>query len=416
MSTPSATTSAAAHPAALRFYGLTLGAFFAASAAPTPLYRLYQEIFAISPLLVTLIFAIYAFSLLAALLVVGSISDHVGRRPAIAAALAVQAVALLLFLFAENVWFLLAARLVQGFATGAAASTLGAALADADARRGPLVNSLSPLLGMTVGALVTGALVQFGPEPMRLVYALLLAVVVAQLALLRTMPETASLRPGLAASLRPQVRIPSEARRAMAIITPINVALWVLGGFYLSLMPSLIVRATGQQSELLGGAVVAALMLSGATAVFSLRRYPPARALTVGAPATVAGIGTLVAGVHTGSVPVLFLGTAIAGIGFGASFLGCLGTVVPLAPADQRAELLSAFYVESYLAFSVPAIVAGFLASAIGIQRTTDIYAAGILLLVAAGFAGRSMFGLEPRAVAVPAACPAERAAACGNG
>ena len=403
MSSTSATVSATTHPQALRFYGLTLGAFFAASAAPTPLYRLYQEVWAISPLLITLIFAIYAFSLLAALLLVGSISDHVGRRPAIAVALAVQAVALLLFIFAENVWFLLAARLVQGFATGAAAAALGAALADADAKRGPIVNSLSPLLGMTVGALVTGALVEYGPQPMRLVYGLLLIVVAVQFALVRSMPETASLRPGLAASLKPQVRVPVAARRAMAIIAPINIALWVLGGFYLSLMPSLIARATGHDSQMLGGAVVAALMLSGAVAVFSLRQLPPARILSLGAPAIFAGILTLVAGVHTGSVPVLFLGTVIAGIGFGASFLGCLGTVIPLAPADQRAELLSAFYVESYLAFSVPAIVAGFLAGAIGIERTTDIYAAVIVLLVALGLAGRAVFGLQPRTAATPA-------------
>lgn len=65
------------------FHALTLATFFGASAAPTPLYRIYEENFSVSPVLITVIFAVYAFALLAALLIAGSISDHLGRKPVI---------------------------------------------------------------------------------------------------------------------------------------------------------------------------------------------------------------------------------------------------------------------------------------------------------------------------------------------
>lgn len=53
---------------------MTLATFFRASAAPRRPYRIYQEAFTVSPVLITVIFAVYAFALLLALLIAGSIS------------------------------------------------------------------------------------------------------------------------------------------------------------------------------------------------------------------------------------------------------------------------------------------------------------------------------------------------------
>jgi MFS family permease len=140
-------------------------AFSASSSAPTPLYRLYQQGLGLSPALITLIFAVYAFSLLSALLTMGSLSDYVGRRPVILAALVLNAAAMILFADAHSAPMLMAARAVQGFATGAATTALGAAILDTDRARGPLYNSLTAFGGLSVGALGSGALVAFAPDP-----------------------------------------------------------------------------------------------------------------------------------------------------------------------------------------------------------------------------------------------------------
>ncbi|MEF0941973.1 MFS transporter [Rhizobium sp. BR 362] len=367
------------------FHAATSATFFAASSAPTPLYRIYQQVFAFSPVLITVIFAVYAFALLISLLIVGSISDHLGRRPVIFASLILNMVAMALFLTASGANWLIAARIVQGFATGAAASSIGAALVDLDPAKGPVANSIAPLIGMAVGAFGTSALAQYAPAPTLLVYAVVLVLLVIQALLIWTTPETTRRRAGVIASLKPEVAIPPQARRTLLALTPINVAVWALGGFYLSLVPSLISATTGSTAPLVGGSVVAALTISGAASVFLLRKKSAATTLTFGISTMTLGILAVVAGVHSAEVPVLIAGTLIAGTGFGANFMGAVCSIMPLAKPDERAGLLSAFYIQSYLAFSLPAILAGFLSKAVGFTATTDIYAAAILALIVCG-------------------------------
>src|ERR1700680_1746870 len=103
---------------------ITAMTFSASGAAPTPLYHQYQESFGLTPFMLTIIFAAYVVSLLAALLTVGSLSEYIGRRPAIRAALALNIVAMVMFVVADSAWALIAARAVQGFATGLATATL----------------------------------------------------------------------------------------------------------------------------------------------------------------------------------------------------------------------------------------------------------------------------------------------------
>src|SRR3982074_3474158 len=98
--------------------------FQMAASAPTPLYVVYQRMWGFSSATVTLIFAIFVFGLLCTLLVFGALSDYVGRRPVLLAGVVLEAVGVLLFLFAGNAGMLMAARLVQGVATGLVLPTL----------------------------------------------------------------------------------------------------------------------------------------------------------------------------------------------------------------------------------------------------------------------------------------------------
>src|SRR5712672_2003635 len=128
-------------------HAVTLILFLAAASVPTPLYRLYQQEWGFSPLMLTVIFAVYALALLAALLIFGSLSDRAGRRPVILAALTLEGVALVLFLTAQGIEWLVFARLIQGFATGLATTSLGAAMLDIDRQEGALNNALATIAG-----------------------------------------------------------------------------------------------------------------------------------------------------------------------------------------------------------------------------------------------------------------------------
>ncbi|WP_122765363.1 MFS transporter [Pseudomonas viridiflava] len=374
-------SSRISHRSSLVFLAITLLTFLAASSAPTPLYHLYQEGLHFSAGMLTLIFGVYALSLLAALLTVGSLSDHLGRKPVIFAALVLNMLAMLLFINEGSVAWLIAARTVQGFATGMATAVLGAALLDTDRQQGPLVNSVAPLLGMACGAMGSSLLVEFAPLPTQLIYWTLLALMLVQALYVWRLPETVDRIPGAVASLRPTLHVPPQARRALWLSLPVDVAVWAMGGFYLSLAPSLVRAATGSTSNLIGGGLVAVLTLSGALVIFNLRNRPASKVLRLGAALLAVGVALILTAVHSASLPLFFIATLIAGSGFGAGFLGALRSVVPLAFPHERAGLMSAFYVLSYLAFCLPSLLAGNLIRSFGLIATTDGYGAVLILL-----------------------------------
>ena len=372
----------------LGFLAFVLLCFFAASSAPTPLYHLYQQAWGFSPVLLTVIFAVYALSLLATLLVFGSLSDYLGRRPVIWIGLLLEILSMLLFIAATDVTWLIAARVLQGVATGVATSALGAAMLDSDAQQGPLLNSITPMFGMALGALGTSSLVEYAPLPMGLAYGLLLAAFVGQAFYLLRVAETVTPQPGVLKTLRPRLAVPAQARGTLLLVLPADIAAWALGGFFLSLAPSLLTAATGSTSVLNGGFAVAALTLSGAISIHTLRLRAPRLALLVGCSFLAIGVSVILAAVNLGWLWLFFTGAVVAGVGFGASFLGALRMLLPLAHAHERGALMAAFLALSYLAFCIPALLAGVSIKTAGLVTTTNVYGGVVVLLAVSALAG----------------------------
>ena len=363
---------------------VTAMTFSASGAAPTPLYHQYQESFGLTPFAITIIFAAYVLSLLAALLTVGSLSDYIGRRPAILAALILNTVSMTMFMAADSAATLIAARALQGFATGLATAALGAAILDNDRSRGPILNSITAFSGLTAGSLGAAILVTYAPDPGQLVYAVLLALSAVEASILWFMPETAQLRAGAIASLRPHINVPPQASQVLVRLTPVTIASWALGGFYFSLMPALVRVATGVNIPVVGGLVVSALTFSGVISVLSMRSVAPGRMLSRGIVILATGVTITLAGVHEQLAWLMLIGTVISGVGFGAAFSGTMRTLLPLARTDQRAGLLSAFYVEGYLSFSLPAVLAGLAVPMAGLTVVAYAYGAAVIVVALA--------------------------------
>lgn len=364
--------------------------FLAASGVPSPLYALYQQQWHFAAWVLTVVFALYVVGLLGSLLVVGALSDHLGRRPVLGAAIALEALALVLFLTAGNVTVLAAARVLQGIATGAATTTLSATLVDLEpphARgRAGVITSVAPLSGLALGALGSGALVEFGPAPTRLVYGLLLAAMGAAAVVTVLLPETSPRRPGAVASLRPRAALPAHLRADIVPVVPVMVAGWALAGLFLSLGPSVAGQLLGLHSRLVGGVVVTLLAGTGALTVAVLRARSAASLL---APASaVLGLGVLTALVGTlaGLVWLAAAGTVVAGAGFGASVLATFGTFARIAGPHERSAVFVSANIFSYLGNSVPAVLGGIAVTTLGLRTATEIYAGTIVAVVAAAF------------------------------
>lgn len=357
--------------------------FLAASSALTPLYRVYQVNWGISSLMLTTIFAVYAGGLLAALLTVGSLSDFLGRRPVIIVSLVIEAAAMLLIATAQAPAALILARLLQGIATGGAASTLGAMIMDTCKVRGALINSAAPPLGTALGVFCSSVAFMHGPETAPAFFTALFGMCVALAVLALIVAETGARVPGALASLRPKVNVPLPARKLFWATTPVFWAVWALTGFYLSLMPSLLHVTTGSTSPLLGGLAAGVLTLSGAFAILLLHRLPASQIFLIGTWGLIAGASCSLGGVALHSIPLLMGGTVIGGAGFGTAYFGGLRRVLPMADETDRAALLSAVYTQCYLAFSLPAVAVGLAVPFIGLPLASYLYGAAIILLAA---------------------------------
>jgi len=273
---------------------------------------------------------------------------------------------------------------VQGLATGALTSTLGAALLDLQRPERPLaafLNSASPGLGLSLGAVGAGLMVQFVPSPTDWVFGVLTVVFVLAAVGTWLLPESSPRLPGAVASLHPRVHVPPRHRQAFLVALPVLVAAWALGGLYASLGPSLVANVFGIDNHLVGGLLILALNGTGIIGSLALRTAPPERTLLVGSLIFTVGVAGTVASLFAASAMLLFVAAVVTGFAFGASFFGAIAMITSGVEPGHRAGLLAATFVVGYLAFSVPAIAAGIGVGAIGLTRTTEIYGAAVVVL-----------------------------------
>jgi predicted MFS family arabinose efflux permease len=393
------------HRAAFALLASAALSLLASSSAPTPLYATYQAKWGFSDLTITVIFGVYAVAVLASLLVFGSLSDHIGRKPLLIAGLGLQVPVMLLFAFAGNLDVLLAARVLQGLATGAALGAIGAGLVDLHPTRGPVANAAALMAGTASGSLMSALFVQLLPAPTALVYFFLSGVFLVQALGASRIAETSARVPGVRAALAPKLALPTQVRGAVFVAAPILVAVWSLGGFYASLGPSLAQLVAGDRSMIVGGAALFLLAGSGSLTVLRFHQVEARRLALFGALAIMVGSSLLLAGVASSSLLLFTLGIFPAGAGFGAGFQGGLRTIVSKAEPHERAGVISLVYVISYLSLGLPAIIAGTLVVSSSLSQVAEELGGAVILLATLTAAGLAWtLWREARA---EAACPA---------
>ena len=366
-----------------------LMAMMAGASAPSPFYPVLEREIGFSPATLTGIFAVYAVALLLTLLVTGSLSDHLGRRPVISAAFALLALSMLVFWHADSVALLVLARIVQGIASGLLLSSLTAAVVDLEPRSRPGVaatfNSVVPLAGLAVGALVGGAVIDEASSPLAAVFGVLTGVYAVLAVALWLLPETSPRHTGVLQSLRPQVGVPPSARPAFVRSAPALFAGWATGGLYLSLGAPLVAQELGGTSHLEQGLVVTVLTGVGALSSYLARNHTSRQITLYGTTALALGTALTLVALAFGSYWGFIAAAVVAGSGFGTSFLGIMRSITPVVAPDERGELFASVFVVSYLAFGIPAVLAGIAAPHIGLATTT--YAYGGLVVVLSGSA-----------------------------
>lgn len=380
------------------------------AAAPSPLYPVYQRLWGFSALTLTVIFAVYVLALLCTLLTVGSLSDHVGRRPVLALATVTLIASMAVFMTADGVAMLVLARVLQGLATGALVGTLSATLIDLQPAPGlgSTLGSVTPAFGLGVGAVAAGALVQYAPYPRVLVYAVTTLALAAVLVAVAFLPESSprvgfASRAHLLRTLVPNVSLPREVRMTFLSAVPTLAAGWSLGGLYLSLGSSIAARILGVGNHAGVGAILFAFFVAGAAGAGLAGVVSPSFRLWLSYGSLSAGVLITLVGTATASGADYVTGSVIAGLGFGAAFVGVMASLSEITAPTDRGRVFSAVFVVSYSAFSIPALVAGVAIGAVGLRPTAIAYSAVVVAvtLLAGTLAGRRQLRPVPEQVEV---------------
>ncbi|MFI9204184.1 MFS transporter [Streptomyces sp. NPDC053048] len=374
-----------------------VAAVFVLSNAATPLYTLWQHDIGFSRGTLTIVFASYIAGLIGSLLVAGVASDRVGRKPVLLPALALAAVACLVFATAFSVAALVVARLLSGIAVGAVVSAGMAAVTDvagaARRRTAALVASSAMVLGAGLGPLLAGVLSENLPAPTATVFLVEIALLAAAFAVVLRMPVPRMVaRPVARAAAAPArgawIRLPRmpHGTGGRLLLGAAAFAPGITGtSFVLSLGPSLLSGLLGTTSRTLAGAMAFVMFLASTGVQFAVRRLRVRTILLAATASTAVSMIGLVGAVRSSSVALLVAAAVMAGAGQGMGQLGGLSLLNSAVPAGRLAEANAALNVSGYLPAGLLPVSAGYLSDAVGLTTGATTFGVVLAALAAAG-------------------------------
>jgi MFS family permease len=355
---------------------------------PTPLYPLYARRYGISALGLTAIFAAYGFTVIIVLLGFGPRADHFRRRWVLLLALVLTGLSALDFTVASSEVALFVGRVLSGVAAGLYAAEGAAALTELhparDTRVAALASTAASMAGLGLGPLLAGVLAQYAPDPLRLAYAVQLALVAVSLVAVWTVPEPERPQPSppgprereaVGAGVR-GVGVPDALRPVFVRAATVALCGFALMGLFTSLVPSMLSAELHTQNHALAGATAALVFAASAVAQLALRRLPDRASISAGAVLVAAALAVVVAAAFSGMVVLLLSGALIGGLGQGLSFMGSMAVVNRQAPDTFRGSVVSAYFVAAYLGIAMPVLGLGVLAAPLGFATATLVFAA----------------------------------------
>ena len=367
---------------------VSLVAAFAAVGSTIPLFNIYRAEDGFTNAGISMTVVAYSAATLTTLLVMGRLSNHLGRRPTSIASLGLLLLGCLLLLNVHHIGILIAGRLLMGLGAGLASSSLTSYIVDAAPARpawlASVASSQTVMLGLAVGAIASGALVQFGPWPRDLVYLVVIGLLLLSIALVAVSPETAVPTPGAWRSLRPRVRVPARVRRLLPVAAAVFLATWATGAFYQAFVPALVEDQLHTRGPLVLGLVFAAYMGPSALGAPLGGRFTPAAAQRLGMIAFLAGMTGIITAIATGTLALFITATILAGASQGIAISAATRGLLYGNTLADRAPIFSAIYLLSYSGATIPALIAGQLSTTFSLPQIALGY--GGLALVATLF------------------------------
>lgn len=366
-------------------YVLAVTAFGAG--IPTPLYAVYEERYGFNSTVLAEVFAAYTLGVLVTMLVVAPMSDTIGPRPILGIGMALTAASGVAFIFATGATTLALARVVSGLSVGATTSTATAWMSSLEPRHDDhhvaRVSVAANFGAVGFGVLLSGVLVEYGPDPTKLVFLLLIgASVVGLVAVGRTREEVpVVVRSRWGRARRPSV--PSSIRRTFWVAAVALAACYAIYGYFGAMAPTFLRGGLGVSNIAASAGIISLMFGLAAIVQLGLGEVRDRRALLIGLPLILAATFVLTLSLPLASIALLGGGAAVLGVGVGFAYMGSVTLIDRVAPSVERGEVLSAFFVVGYLSLAIPTIGIGITADRLGLLSAATLFGVALGLSVA---------------------------------
>lgn len=338
-----------------------------------PLYGIYAEIAGFGSSLSAIAFSTYVAGLLPTLILLGGISDRVGRKKVILTSLLFLTIATGLMVVSPTIYTLLATRILQGIGVGLITGTGAAYISNMMPKKADRVAanvSLATALGFSSGALFTNMCLWLNYSLMPFSYPAVLILLIACVVLAIQLPE----QPITVDKL---IRLPAFPSGTIAAGLAIAIA-WSLAGIVSVILPAqLLLYGMPNWS----GPMMFVLVISGVLLQPLAHRLNSQRSLQLGCALQIIGYLIFTLGAKLGALSIVLIGIAIAGTAcYGFTYLGGMAKVVVLS-GSQSARVVSGYFLCAYLGFGLPVIFIGFFSDKFGIFSA--LFGFGVIFLIA---------------------------------
>lgn len=343
---------------------------------PAPLYSVYKTEWAMSPGIVTFIYALYALVVIPTIVLVAQCADRWGRKQALLAGLLCSFLGSAGFALADGVSALIASRILQGISVGIlngiAVSYMTELHPTQDRMKSAFIAAIAGTTGNAAAPLVSGLLGEYAAYPLQTPYAVHLILTVVGFLGLRAMLEKGTVSKKIPLHL-PKVAAPFKTAFFLASSTAF--LSWGIMSLMLSVLPAYLNLFTNVNSLALSGAVVALVLGVSSFAQVVGKSRPVIQLIAAGNVLLALGLLCLIATLVTKSLGLLLLTTIFIGLGNGPSYAGSLAYLNQQSSDEQRANLTSLFFVMTYVGISIPMITLGYVGEWVGLPNAIIGYA-----------------------------------------
>jgi MFS family permease len=351
---------------------------------PTPLYPLYSNVFQLSPLMITVIYAVYAVGVIGGLLVFGQLSDRIGRRYVLIPGIILSIISAIVFLFASNVGLLLLGRVVSGLSAGLFTSTATTTIVnlapDDKKNQASTIASSVNMLGLGFGPLLCGVLAQYLPYALHLVFIVDIVLLIPAFIGIWLMPEPIKDKQSFRIKVQ-KLSVPSNIRGTFIYaVIPVFVGFSMLG-LFTAISPNFLGDILDIHNRAIIGLTVFLVFCASTVGQLLFKQKSDYNVLMLGSGTLIVGVILVGISLLLSSYVLLLIGAIVSGLGQAFSFRAGLSTVNSVSPQDKQAEITSTFFTIAYIAISIPVVGVGLLQLGLSIQGAGIVFSIIVVLL-----------------------------------